>query len=386
MSEQIMNPNTGEVFRATDPIITPQPYASPADYSAQYPTPLDTTEIIAMCDEVTLLQAIPEVTTGLKQHTWREMTSLAFTSGSTYIAFADGACPEEYTHDGENYTVTLKNIGAKKTLSISDIMHSQAVASAGWNGINQLVGPGAAGEGIPGGLDLGTFQRQVVGDVKAKEIRTQATLVMNGWDDMLVNGDSNANSYEFDGIENWATNMSVTFHTNDNSASGTFSADAFDRFLSEACAKPTHIFGHPQAVQEMLSGYFQLGFAGSQVINSQDGTRITPGFNFAGFVNTGVGRLTVVADNNFQKTNIGSTTRFQADLWPLRMQHNGEPLVYRITQIPMSYKDLAPGCSAISFQLMAKTGFVMKFPCAQSRFRTQFSGVLSPTGACTSIG
>jgi len=386
MSENVLNPSTGEVFRTTDPVILPQPYASPADFAAQYPTPLDTTEIIAMCDEVTMLQAIPEVPTGLKQYTWREMTSLAYTSGATAIAFADGACPEEYTHDGDNYTVTLKNIGAKKSLSISDIMHSQAVASAGWNGINQLVGPGAAGEGIPGGMDMGTFQRQVVGDVKAKEIRTQATLVMNGWDDMLVNGDTNTNSLEFDGIENWATNMSVTFHTNDNSASGTFSAAAFDRFLSEACAKPTHIFGHPQAVQEMLSGYFQLGFAGSQVVNFADGNRVTPGFNFAGFVNTGVGRLTVVADNNFQKTNIGSSTSFQADLWALRMQHNGEPLVYRVTQIPLSFKDLQPGCTAISFQLWAKSAFVMKFACSQSRFRTQFTGTLSPTGACTSIG
>jgi hypothetical protein len=386
MSENVLNPSTGEVFRTTDPVILPQPYASPADFAAQYPTPLDTTEIIAMCDEVTMLQAIPEVKTGLKQYTWREMTSLAYTSGASAIAFADGACPEEYTHDGENYTVTLKNIGAKKSLSYSDIMHSQAVASAGWNGINQLVGPGAAGEGIPGGMDMGTFQRQVVGDVKAKEIRTQATLVMNGWDDMLVNGDTNTNSLEFDGIENWATNMSVTFHTNDNSASGTFSAAAFDRFLSEACAKPTHIFGHPQAVQEMLSGYFQLGFAGSQVVNFADGNRVTPGFNFAGFVNTGVGRLAVVADNNFQKTNIGSTTSFQADLWALRMQHNGEPLVYRVTQIPLAFKDLQPGCTSISFQLFAKSAFVMKFACAQSRYRTQFTGTLSPTGACTSIG
>ena len=46
--ENVLNPSTGEVFRATDPVILPQPYASPADFAAQYPTPLDPTEIIAM--------------------------------------------------------------------------------------------------------------------------------------------------------------------------------------------------------------------------------------------------------------------------------------------------------------------------------------------------
>ena len=41
-----------EIQRTTDPVILPQPYASPADFSAQYPTPLDPTELIAMCEEV----------------------------------------------------------------------------------------------------------------------------------------------------------------------------------------------------------------------------------------------------------------------------------------------------------------------------------------------
>ena len=45
-----------EIQRTTDPVILPQPYASPADFSAQYPTPLDPTELIAMCEEVSLLQ------------------------------------------------------------------------------------------------------------------------------------------------------------------------------------------------------------------------------------------------------------------------------------------------------------------------------------------
>ena len=82
------------------------------------------------------------------------MTSLEFTSGSAYVAFADGECPEEYTHDGANQTITLKNLGAKKTLSVSDIQHSMAVAGAGWHGINTLVAPAPSSEGLPGGRRL----------------------------------------------------------------------------------------------------------------------------------------------------------------------------------------------------------------------------------------
>src|SRR3990167_4407848 len=291
MSEKMLN--LGEdalrnpvVTRATDPLILPQPYVQPGDFAAQYPQPLDPTEIIAMCEEVTLLQALPEVQTALNAETWRELNELAFSSGSSYIAFADGECPEEYEHDGDNTTINIKNIGAKKTLSVRDIKHSTAVAAANWHGINRLVGGFPTGEGLPGGSDLATFQAEVVASVKEKEVRTGMTLVMNGWDRLLVQGDTNTNALEFDGIEDYATNVGCTFHTNDNSASGTFSAITFDRFLSESCAKPTHVLGHPQAVQEMLSAYFQLGFQGSQVIQFGDGNRITPGFNFAGFVNT----------------------------------------------------------------------------------------------------
>jgi len=137
------------VQRATDPNVLPQPYSSPDDFSAQYPTPLDTTEIVAMCEEITAWQAIPNEEISLQAYTWRELNSLAFTTGSSLIAFADGECPEEYTHDGSNTTITLKNIGAKKSLSLSDIKHSMAVASANWNGISNLVG------GIPAGQVLG---------------------------------------------------------------------------------------------------------------------------------------------------------------------------------------------------------------------------------------
>ena len=383
MAETMLNLGE-EVKRGTDPVLNPV-YASPADYAAQYPTPLDTTEILDFCEEITLIKAIPELRTGLKEHTWREMTSLAFTSGSAYVAFQDGYCPEEYTHDGANTTVTLKNIGAKKNLSIRDIMHSQAVASANWNGINTLVGGGASSEGIPGGSDLATFQRAVVRDVKAKEIQLAMTLVLNGEDRLLVAGNHSNNSLEFTGFEQWATNYSCTFHTNDNSASGTFSAISFDRWLAEACSKPTHLFGHPQAIQEVMAAYFQLGFQGSQVLNVTNGNRLTPGYNFASVVNTGVGPLTVVSDVNFTKTNIGSTTAFQAKIWAMRMTHNGEPLVFRMTQVPLSYVDLNPGCTAISFEVWKATALIIKACCAQGTYTSQFTGRYSVT-TCTKIG
>ena len=158
------------VFRATDPVISPN-YSTPGDFAAQFPTPLDTTEFLAMCEEVTLLKTIPEIRTQLKQHTWREMTALDFSSGSSYLFFTDGYCPEEYEHSGDNTTVTLKNIGAKKSLGISDIMHSAAVSSAHWNGIDTLIGGFPSGEGMPGSSDQASFVKAAVTDLKVKEVQ-----------------------------------------------------------------------------------------------------------------------------------------------------------------------------------------------------------------------
>lgn len=377
----------GEAFisKATDPVILPQPYSSPGDFAAQYPTPLDPMEVIAMCEELSIWQALPEDTTALYAHMWRELNELAFTSGSAYISFADGECPEEYAHDGDNTTVTLKNIGAKKTLSISEIMHSRAVASSNWHGINTMLGAIPWGEGAPGGSDTGSFDQEYVADVKEKEIRLGMTLVLNGWDRLLVLGDTNTNALEFDGFEQWATNMSCDMHTNSAEwgASGTFSGITFDRWLSEACAKPTHLFGHPQMMQELMSAYFQLGFQGSQVVNFDTGDRIVPGFNFAGFVNTGVGRLAVVADANFTRTASGAAT-VQSSIFAMRMNHNGVPLVYKLTQIPLALKDLVPGCTAISFEIWAKTALVIKHCCAHGEYTSNFTGRIVTT--CPVIG
>lgn len=395
--EQVLDPSTGRPFiagtpelvqRATDPLILPQPYSQPTDFTAQYPTPLDTTELIARCEEVNLLRAIPEQPFSLNAYTWRELDVLSMYSGTTadpnYIAFADGTCPEEFDHTGDNFTVYMKNIGAKKTLSIRDIKHSFAVAAANWHGINTLVGGLPGSEGLPGGSDLPSFQREVVRDAKEKEVRLAMTLVMNGEDRLLVNGDATTRSLEFDGFENYFNNRTCVMHTGSSTAmSGTFSAASFDQWLAESCAKPTHIFGHPAAIQEMMSAYFQLGFAGSQVVNFQSGDRIVPGYNFAGYVNTGVGMLGVVADSNFRKTAVGAT-QFQADLWALRMTHNGEPLVYRLTQIPLSLTDLAPGCTAISFEVWKATALIIKMCCAQGKYTAMFTGRVVTT--CARLG
>lgn len=385
--ERVVDPSTGKSFvgRAVDPLVLPQPYSTPADFAAQYPQPLDTTEIIAMCEELSVWQAIPEKENALNAETWRELTSLVFTSGTTYLFFPDGECPEEFQHNGANVTVSNKNIGAKKSLSMREIKHSMAVAAANWNGINRLLGGFPAGEGVPGGSDLGTFAVEAIAGLKEKEVRLAMTLVLNGWDRYLVQGNTATSALQFDGIENYFSNVSncTIGNTNDNTASGTFSSTAFDRFLAEACAKPTHVFGHPAAVQEMLLAYFSLGFQGSQLINFASGDRIVPGFNFAGFINTGVGRLAVVADSNFTRTNIGGGA-FQARLWAFRMTHNGEPLVYKNIQMPLSLVDLAPGCTAISFEVWAATALIIKACCAQSRYTSQFTGRIQTT--CTRIG
>jgi len=367
----------GVVQRATDPVISPQP-STPIDFAAQFPQPLDTSELVVMCEELGVWKAIPERSTALKAETWRELNELAFTSGSSYISFADGACPEEYYHDGDNTTISLKNIGAHKSLEISDILHSAAVASMSVGpagvGINRLVGGFAFGEGMPGGYDAGTFLAESVSDLKAKEMVLGGTLVLNGWDKLLVNGNAGSNTLEFSGIETLVTQANgAHFNATGTNMSGTFNAIDFDRFVAEGCAKPTHIFGNTQAVQELMSAYFTLGFQGSQVIYNNDGNRLVPGYNFAGEVNTAVGALKVVADRNFARTTVDSSS-FMSNLYPLRMVHNGEPLVYKATQIPFSFRDLVPGCTAIQFEIWAKTALIIKAMCAQAVFRHQWVG------------
>lgn len=50
--EQVLNPGTNKAFvtRRTDPLVTD--VSTPADFAAQFPTPLDPTEILALCEDV----------------------------------------------------------------------------------------------------------------------------------------------------------------------------------------------------------------------------------------------------------------------------------------------------------------------------------------------
>jgi len=357
------------VQKANDPVNSPQA-STPTDFAAQFPQPLDTTELVVMCEELGLWNSLPERSTSLKAETWRELNTLAFTSGSSYISFADGGCPEEFYHDGSNTTTTLKNIGAHKSLTLSDILHSAAVSSmsigAAGVGINRLVGGFAFSEGMPGGYDATAFLAESVADLKAKEMVLSATLVLNGWDRLLVSGNAGSNALEFSGLETLVTSANGA-HANDitgQNASGTFTALGFDRYIAEGCAKPTAIAGHTQAIQELMSAYFVQGFQGSQVIYQNSGNRMVPGYNFAGEVNTATGPLKVIADRNFTKTSSGSNS-FRSNLYPLRLVHNGEPLVYKATQIPFSFRDLVPGCTSIQFEIWAKTALIVKAMCAQ---------------------
>lgn len=367
----------GMVRRASDPIFPIQP-TTPVDFAAQFPQPLDTTELVAMCEELSLWQNIPEQFTALKAETWRELNELAFTSGSSYISFADGACPEAFYHDGDNKSTDLKNIGAYKSLTISDILHSAAVSSMSVGGqgvgINRLVGGFAFGQGMPGGSEQGSFISEAVSDLKAKEMVLASTLVLNGWDKLLATGNASSNALEFSGLETLVT-ASNGAHASQSgtAASGTFSGLEFDRYLTEGCAKPDTLVGHPQAIQEIMSAYFQLGWQGSQQIIFDNGTRLTPGYNFRGEVNTAIGTLRVIADRNITKTSAGASS-FLSNIYALKMVHNGMPLVYKLTQIPFALKDLVPGCTAIQFMVWAKTALIVKAMCAQGVYRHEFTG------------
>lgn len=364
------------VERASDPVISPV-YSTPADFAAQWATPLDPTELVALAEEASLYKWLPVLRTVLKEETWRELSSLAFTSGSSYISFADGTCPEEYTHNGSNTTVTLKTQGAKRSLGISDIMHSMGVASLPMGGINNVVGPYASFEGLPGqqNFDASTVGR--IRDMKAQEIALAGILVLNGQDRLLVQGNSNGNSLEYDGFERFLR-TGTACHADAESQTGSFTALKFDRFLVEGTVRPTVLMAHPTALQELQSGYFQLGFQGSQVLYHDNGNRIIPGFNFASSVNTAVGSLAMVADLNFTRTNLGGGI-FKGIIYALRMSHNGVPLVYRRVQIPLSYKDLLPGCTAISFMIWEKSALVVKHLCAHSIYGAAFTGRIVTT-------
>jgi len=366
-----------EVLRATDPMILPQPYASPGDFLAQYPVPLDTTELITLCEETGLYRALPEVVNGSQTESWREMTALAFLTGCNNIAFEEGGCPEEYSHEGGNLTQHKKHIGAKQTLSDSDIVHSAASVAAGY-GMRELVG-GFNDQGLPGERDVATMLRANIADLKAKEMKLASILVLNGWDQQLVDGDD-TNTEEFDGL---ATQITVANGARCNSSlTGTFSVTDFDQFLAAGCARPQAVIGHPTALAAISLAYFAIG---SQTVFFNDNANIVPGLHFAGSIMTGIGPVDLIADSRFPRDAPGPAPAgfFDTTVYPVRLTHNGEPLIYKATQIPLSAKDLAPGCTAISFLVWAVTALVVKAMCAQACYRARFAGLVSD--GCTYI-
>ena len=355
-------------MRATDPAILPQPYVSPTDFLAEFAVPLDTTELITLCDETGLYRALPEVVNGANTDSWRELNELEFVSGCNDIAFEPGGCPEEFRHDGDNRSVAKRHIGAKKTLSQSDIEHSIASIGAGY-GIRQLIG-GFNDNGLPGEADVATLLRGNITSLKEKEAQLASILVLNGWDELLVKGSNSGNTEEFDGL---ATIITAANGARCNSSvTGTFDVNHFDQFLAAGCAKPQAIIGHPTALAQLALAYFGIG---SQTIFYDRNQNVVPGIHFASELMTGIGPIALIGDSRFVRTD-GPGDTFDATLYPVRRRQNGEPLIYKATQIPLSYKDLVPGCTAVSFELFAVTALVIKAMCAQACYRARFEGLV----------
>lgn len=186
--------------------------------------------------------------------------------------------------------------------------------------------------------------------------KLQEILSLQYWDRAVVKGNRSTNARGFDGIETQVTSAAGA-RVNSN-PTGSFDIEEFDNFLVAGCAKPTHIFGHPKSLEQVKKGYLSLGATGGtapimQILQQKDG-QIVPGFVLADMIDTSIGRITLVPDFRFTATTVGAST-FSASLYPLRVFHNGEPLVYKSTQTPLSYKDLTPGCTAISFEVYAVT-------------------------------
>jgi len=349
----------------TDPVVLLQPYTQPGDYTAQYPQPIDPTEILTLCEETSLFQALPEVVTAFNADSWREMDELEFTGdGVTNEGFfLKGGCPDTVEHDGDNMSKARMYIGAQGTLSNEDIKHSLAVAAMEGLGISAI---------------STQTRRAAVADVKAKEMLLQEILTVNKWDKALVSGNSATNPLAFDGVEVQVTGANGARVNSD--PTGTFDVDEFDNFLVAGCARATHVFGHPKALSAIKMGYMSLGATGGtqpimQILITKDGNQVVPGFIMADMIDTSIGRITLVPNFRFNTIQV-QPDRFHSTVYPLRLYHNGEPIVYKSTQTPLSFKDLAPGCTAISFMIYAVSCLVIKHMCAQAAFTANWHGVV----------
>ncbi len=362
-------------LRDTDPVISPSPPPTPGDFTTEFGTPIDTTEIIALCEELGLYSAFPDIVNGSKIDSWRELTQLEFASGCDSCAFTPGECPEDQVHNTGSETMTKRHIGVKKSLTQSDIVHSAASIAAGY-GVNQVVGA-FNHQGLPGEMDAASLIRGSVANLKEKELRLAMILVLNCWDDLLVNGDNSANALEPDGVTNLITATNGA-RACPNWMTGTFSVNNLDRFMSAGCARPQAILGHPTALAEIALGYYGIG---SQTVFFDKNEGITPGLHFSSQIMAGIGPVALIGDSRFPRVDEAGT--FRTIVYPVRLTHNGEPLIYKATQIPLSAKDLAPGCTAISFEVWAVTALVVKAMCAQALCQMTFSGMVDD--GCTYV-
>ncbi|OGS01203.1 MAG: hypothetical protein A2V88_08970 [Elusimicrobia bacterium RBG_16_66_12] len=363
-------------LRDTDPNMWPTPVPTPGDFANEFGTPVDPTEIIALCEELGLYTAFPEIVNGSRVESWRELTQLEFASGCDSCAFTPGECPEDSVHHTDTESVTKRHFGVKKSLTESDIRHSIA-AIAGGVGVSALIGA-FNDKGLPGELDAASLIRGGVADLKEKELRLAMILVLNCWDDLLVNGDNGANPLEFDGITNSIT-VTNGARACPNWMTGTFSAANFDRFLSAGCANPQAILGHPTALAEIALGYYAIG---SQTVFFDRNEGIVPGLNFASQIMAGLGPIALIGDSRFPRV-AGGDGSFTTIVYPVRLTHNGEPLIYKATQIPLSAKDLTPGCTAVAFEVWAVSALVVKAMCAQALCQMDFSGMIDD--GCTYV-
>ena len=119
----------------------------------------------------------------------------------------------------------------------------------------------------------------------------QEILTLNKWDKALVKGNSTTNALAFDGIETQVTSAGGARINAD--PTGTFDIEDFDNFLNAGCARATHIFGHPKALEAIKKGYLSLGATGGtqpimQVLVTKDGNQVVPGFVLADMVDTSI--------------------------------------------------------------------------------------------------
>lgn len=374
--------NLGEQVEKTveDPIVLLQPYTQPSDFTAQYPQPLDPTEILTECEEISVWRALPEKVTPFNADQWREMTDVDFATATGLTNdgfFAKGGCPDRITASGENKVITRMYLGSQQTLTFEDIQHSAAVAAIQGLGISRLMTHTVGGPDV---ID-------VVRDAKAKEIRKEEIVVLNNWDLALVKGDSSINTLAFDGIETQVIEANGARVNADST--GTFDIEEFDNFLVAGCAHATHLFGHPKALEAVKKGYLMLGAGGGympvqQVVLSRaaDGG-VVPGMVLADEVFTTIGKLTLVPDFRFTATQVADHA-FVSSIYALRVRHGGEPIVYKSTQTPLVFKDLTPGCTSVSFMTYTVTALVIKHMCAQAKFTSQFVGVVG--AGCSIVG